>query len=115
MSAESPGLNVVGPAAPRRLAPPVPTEPPGVRPPGPRRLRGDGRPTPEPLILTRVLLLAARRAGFDFDTAWDIATSAALSYRSDRDAAGWWDVLASTRDAWAEAYAGERSDLAALL
>lgn len=38
------------------------------------RLRGDGRPTPDPLALVRILMVSARRAGFSFEDAWRVAT-----------------------------------------
>jgi hypothetical protein len=77
-------------------------------------LRGEGRPSPDPTALMGVLLSSARRAGFPFADAWKLATSAALSYMSERRAEQWADVLASTRHAWADAYEGRPSGLASL-
>jgi hypothetical protein len=62
----------------------------------------------------RVLLTSARRAGFAFEDAWDLAAEAALSYRSERAACDWWDVLDSTRDAWCDAFVGRPASLADL-
>ena len=84
-----------------------------VRDVAPRRLRGPGRPTPEPLALVRLILTSARRAGLPFEEAWRLAAEAALSYMSDRRAEEWWDVLAWGRSAWADAYEGRRSRFAA--
>jgi hypothetical protein len=80
----------------------------------PARLRGDGRPSPDPTALIGVLLGSARRAGFPFADAWKLATSTALAYMSDARTERWADVLASTRHAWADAYDGHPSPLAAL-
>ena len=80
----------------------------------PRRRRGPGRPTPEPLALAGVLLAAGRRAGYTFEDAWTLMTDIVLNYMSDRRADEWTDVLMSTRDAWRDAYNGERSPLALL-
>lgn len=78
------------------------------------RLRGPGRPTPDPLALVGVLTLTARRAGFTFEEAWTVATVTVLHYMSDRRAEEWWDVLSSTERAWADAYVDARSPLALL-
>jgi hypothetical protein len=52
----------------------------------------------------RVLLTCARRAGFRFEEAWDLAASTSLAYMSDRRAEECWDALARDRAAWADAY-----------
>ena len=69
-----------------------------------RRLRGPGRPTRDPLKLVRVLLSCARRAGFPFEEAYDLAASTSLAYMSDRRAEEGWEVLTRNRSGWAAAY-----------
>ena len=64
--------------------------------------------------LLRVILAAGRDAEFGFEEAWTLALEAVLAYQSEPRAQSWWDVLDSTRPAWADAYAGRRSLLAAL-
>lgn len=78
------------------------------------RLRGAGRPTSDVFALVRVLLLSAQRAGFPFEEAWRLALAAALTYMPDKKADDWWDVLWSTRQAWADAYLDPRSPLSVL-
>jgi hypothetical protein len=95
----------IRPATPTRRGPAEPVS--GLE----KRLRGPGRPTPDPLALVRVLMLGARRAGFSFEEAWNLATATALAYMSDGRAEDWWDVLTSTRRAWADAYTDARSPL----
>jgi len=67
-----------------------------------------------PLGLVGLLLPAARKAGYDFPQAWRLATDLALSNLADRRVEEWADVLASTEQAWADAYVGQRSPLAGL-
>jgi hypothetical protein len=62
----------------------------------------------------RVLVVSAWRAGFTFEEAWRLALEAALSYMPDKKADDWWDVLWSTRQAWADAYLDRRSPLSIL-
>ena len=73
-----------------------------------RRLRGPGRPTRDPLKLVRVILTCARRAGFPFEEAYDLAASTSLAYMSDRRAEEGWEALTRDRAAWADAYRGSR-------
>jgi len=93
------------PATPRtRAAVPLARAPGAAGTPLERRLRGPGRPARDPLALLRVLLTCARRAGFRFEEAWDLAASTSLGYMSDRRAEECWDALARDRRAWAYAY-----------
>jgi len=78
-----------------------------------RRLTG-GEPVPEPLAVVRLLLHAARRAGFPFDQAWALAAEAALSHMPPGAARSWFDVLDGTQDAWSAAYHGNADRLAEL-
>lgn len=55
-------------------------------------------------MLVRVLLTLARRAGFPFEEAYDLAASTSLAYMSDRRAAELWEALTRKRAAWANAY-----------
>jgi hypothetical protein len=79
-----------------------------------RRLRGPTNPSPDPLGVVRTILLAARRAGFTFETAWTLAAEAALSYLTERQAREWWDVLSATEDGWRSAWVQETSPLGEL-
>ena len=100
------------PAAPRVVHEPEFAEfADGARPEAlDRRLTG-GEPVPEPLAVVRLLLYAARRAGFPFEQAWALAAEAALSHMPPRDARSWWDVLNATEHEWAAAYEREGSRL----
>jgi len=62
----------------------------------------------------RVLMLSARRAGWSFEEAWDLAATTILGNMSDRSAADWYEVIEATRKAWADAYDDARSPLALL-
>lgn len=62
----------------------------------------------------RLLLTCASASGSLFEPAWELASEAALSYMSDREAAHWWDVLDGTRDAWRAADVRQGSRLDAL-
>jgi hypothetical protein len=79
-----------------------------------RRLTGPTNPDPDPLPAMRLVLTAARTAGYPFEEAWAVAAEAALSYMTERQAREWWNALSETERAWAEAYAREESRLAAL-
>ena len=81
-----------------------PAEASAPAPPLERRLRGPIHPMPTPLAVLRVVLGAARSAGFPFEAAWSLAGEAALSYMDDADAEGWWTAIDGTRAAWADAY-----------
>ena len=74
----------------------------------PRRARVteivEAEPARDPLKLVRVLLTCARRAGFPFEEAYDLAASTSLAYMSDRRAEEGWEALARNRAAWADAY-----------
>ncbi len=95
------------PATPLTLAAaPLARSPESPSTPVERRLRGPGRPTRDPLKLVRVLLTFARRAGFRFEEAYDLAASTSLAYMSDSRAAEWWGALDGDRSAWADAYGG---------
>ena len=85
-------------------APPLARSPESPGTPVERRLRGRGRPTRDPLKLVRVLLSCARRAGFPFEEAYDLAASTSLAYMSDRRAEEGWEVLTRNRSGWAAAY-----------
>jgi hypothetical protein len=54
------------------------------------------------LALLFEALAAARRAGEDFDSAWEAASALALG--ASCDAGDWAPVLDGTRDAWSAAY-----------
>ena len=97
------------PATPLTLAAaPLARSPESSGTPVERRLRGHGRPTRDPLKLVRVILTCARRAGFPFEEAYDLAASTSLAYMSDRRAEEGWEALTRDRAAWADAYRGSR-------
>ena len=97
------------PATPLTLAAaPLARSPESPSTPVERRLRGHGRPTRDPLKLVRVILTCARRAGFPFEEAYDLAASTSLAYMSDRRAEEGWEALTRDRAAWADAYRGSR-------
>lgn len=51
----------------------------------------------------------ARRAGVDFDSAWDAALRS-IPWPGDGETRRWWrEALAETREEWARAYRGEPS------
>jgi hypothetical protein len=59
---------------------------------------------PEVAIRLRRGLIARRRAGQSFETAWPPAVATALEISSQRERESWEKALASTRGAWEAAY-----------
>jgi hypothetical protein len=87
----------------------------------PRRSRGPRTPPGwkregerSPLATILRLLAAAKRAAQPFPLAWADALYDALDGLDDREFNEWAGVLLATSRAWAEAYTGCRSKLAAL-
>lgn len=79
-----------------------------------RRRDPNGVPSSDPLAIIGILLASGLRSGFTFGEAWTLATDIALDFMNDRRAHDWAEVLASTEQAWSDAYHGKKSPLAAL-
>jgi hypothetical protein len=64
-------------------------------------------PDPQPAVRLREELLAARRAGQTFSTAWPPAVATALGTSPPKGRKDWENALWATRDAWEAAYEHE--------